>query len=34
MGLAEAQLIITEGSVVYVPTEGGIPLIRNLGSGR
>jgi regulator of protease activity HflC (stomatin/prohibitin superfamily) len=53
-GIAEAQLIITEGltpaylaffyiqqltempegSVVYVPTEGGIPLIRNLGSGR
>ena len=23
-----------EGSVVYVPTEGGIPLIRNLGGGR
>lgn len=23
-----------EGTVVYVPTEGGIPLIRNLGSGR
>ncbi len=22
-----------EGTVVYVPTEGGIPLIRNLGSG-
>lgn len=23
-----------EGSLVYVPTEGGIPLIRNLGGGR
>lgn len=23
-----------DGTVVYVPTEGGIPLIRNLGSGR
>ena len=23
-----------EGSVVYVPTEGGIPLMRNLGNGR
>jgi regulator of protease activity HflC (stomatin/prohibitin superfamily) len=23
-----------EGTVVYVPTEGGIPLIRSLGSGR
>ena len=23
-----------EGSVVYVPTEGGIPLMRNLGGGR
>lgn len=23
-----------EGSVIYVPTEGGIPLIRNLGGGR
>jgi hypothetical protein len=22
-----------EGTVVYVPTEGGIPLIRNLGGG-
>jgi len=52
-GIAEAQLIITEGltpayltyhyieqlgtlpagSVVYVPTEGGIPLMRSLGGG-
>ncbi|MCE2397716.1 MAG: hypothetical protein J4F34_01540, partial [Gemmatimonadetes bacterium] len=23
-----------EGTLVYVPTEGGIPLIRNLGGGR
>jgi len=25
---------LPEGSLVYVPTEGGIPLIRNLGGGR
>ena len=25
---------LQEGTVVYVPTEGGIPLIRNLGGGR
>ena len=23
----------TQGNVVYVPTEGGIPLIRSLGGG-
>ncbi len=22
------------GSVVYVPTEGGVPLMRNIGGGR
>jgi len=52
-GIAEAQLIITEGltpayltyhyieqlgtlppgSVVYVPTEGGVPLMRSVGGG-
>jgi regulator of protease activity HflC (stomatin/prohibitin superfamily) len=52
-GIAEAQLIITEGltpayltyhyidklstlppgSVVYVPTEGGVPLMRSIGGG-
>ena len=33
MTLFEQLSELPGGSVVYVPTEGGIPLMRNLGGG-